>query len=55
VGGNAFNATMEGDVGERATCTTCQMAENFSNYWTAVVFASFPSSPRRIELAAKTF
>jgi hypothetical protein len=24
VGGNAFNATMEGDVGERATCTTCK-------------------------------
>jgi hypothetical protein len=27
VGGIAFNATMEGDVGERATCTTCQMSE----------------------------
>jgi hypothetical protein len=27
--GNAFNATMTGDVGERATCTTCQMAEDF--------------------------
>jgi hypothetical protein len=27
VGGNAFNATMEGDVGARATCTTCQMAD----------------------------
>ncbi|RYP58434.1 hypothetical protein DL771_011248 [Monosporascus sp. 5C6A] len=28
VGGNAFNATMTGDVGERATCTTCQMSED---------------------------
>ena len=27
VGGNAFNMTMEGDVGERGTCTTCEMAE----------------------------
>jgi hypothetical protein len=39
VGGNAFNATMLGDVGERATCTTCQMAEDFSNYWTATLYA----------------
>lgn len=38
VGGNAFNATMEGDVGARGTCTTCQMAEDFSNYWTAVMY-----------------
>jgi hypothetical protein len=38
VGGNAFNATMEGDVGERGTCTTCTFTEDFSNYWTAVLF-----------------
>ncbi|KAH6655790.1 hypothetical protein BKA67DRAFT_591987 [Truncatella angustata] len=38
VGGNAFNATMEGDVASRATCTTCEMAEDFSNYWTAVLY-----------------
>ncbi|KAK1750407.1 hypothetical protein QBC47DRAFT_365294 [Echria macrotheca] len=38
VGGNAFNATMEGDVGERGTCTTCTFTEDFSNYWTAVMF-----------------
>lgn len=37
VGGNAFNATMEGDVGERGTCTTCEMSEDFSNYWTGTV------------------
>ncbi|KAH6849673.1 hypothetical protein B0I37DRAFT_93602 [Chaetomium sp. MPI-CAGE-AT-0009] len=43
VGGNAFNATMEGDVGERATCTTCQMAEDFSNYWTAHLYFKHPN------------
>ncbi|KAL7624590.1 hypothetical protein AAE478_006157 [Parahypoxylon ruwenzoriense] len=42
VGGNAFNATMTGDVGERATCTTCEMAEDFSNYWTAVLYFKHP-------------
>ncbi|KAF2969087.1 hypothetical protein GQX73_g4481 [Xylaria multiplex] len=29
VGGNAFNATMTGNVGDRGTCTTCEMAEDF--------------------------
>jgi Domain of unknown function (DUF1996) len=38
VGGDAFNVTMTGDVGARGTCTTCQMAEDFSNYWTAVLY-----------------
>jgi hypothetical protein len=27
-----------GDIAERATCTTCQFSEDFSNYWTAVLF-----------------
>lgn len=44
VGGNAFNATMNGDVGERATCTTCQMAEDFSNYWTATLYFKHPTN-----------
>ncbi|KAK3336320.1 hypothetical protein B0T19DRAFT_35553 [Cercophora scortea] len=44
VGGNAFNATMTGDVGERGTCTTCQMAEDFSNYWTAVLYFKHPTN-----------
>ncbi|PVH96941.1 hypothetical protein DM02DRAFT_644490 [Periconia macrospinosa] len=44
VGGNAFNASMEGDVGERATCTTCQMSEDFSNYWTAVLYFKHPTN-----------
>jgi len=43
VGGNAFNASMTGDVGARGTCTTCQMAEDFSNYWTAHVFYKDPN------------
>jgi hypothetical protein len=41
VGGNAFNASMElrdGDVGEKGSCTTCTFSEDFSNYWTAVMF-----------------
>jgi hypothetical protein len=44
VGGNAFNATMTGDVSERATCTTCQMAEDFSNYWVAHMFFKDPKN-----------
>ena len=27
VGGNAFNATMTGDIGEQADCTTCAYSE----------------------------
>ncbi|KAF2748766.1 hypothetical protein M011DRAFT_457477 [Sporormia fimetaria CBS 119925] len=38
VGGNAFNATMTGDIGEKGTCTTCTFTEDFSNYWTADMF-----------------
>ena len=38
VGGNAFNASMKGDIGEQATCTTCTFTEDFSNYWTASMF-----------------
>jgi len=38
IGGNAFNATMEGDIGEKGTCTTCTFSEDFSNYWTAVLY-----------------
>ncbi|KAI1344460.1 hypothetical protein F5Y15DRAFT_112392 [Xylariaceae sp. FL0016] len=41
VGGNAFNATMDpaaGDLGDKGTCTTCTFSEDFSNYWTAVMF-----------------
>ncbi len=38
VGGNAFNVTMEHDIPSTATCTTCTFAEDFSNYWTAVLY-----------------
>jgi hypothetical protein len=40
VGGNAFNATMDPrfDVAEKATCTSCSFSEDFSNYWTAVLY-----------------
>jgi len=44
VGGNAFNVTMTGDVGARGTCTTCQMAEDFSNYWTAHLYFKHPTN-----------
>jgi len=44
VGGNAFNVTMTGDVGNRATCTTCQMSEDFSNYWTAHLYFKDPTN-----------
>lgn len=41
VGGNAFNATMDStktNIGDTATCTTCSFSEDFSNYWTAVLY-----------------
>lgn len=44
VGGNAFNATMTGDIGEQGTCTTCTFTEDFSNYWTAVMFFKHPTN-----------
>ncbi|KAK4153217.1 hypothetical protein C8A00DRAFT_43844 [Chaetomidium leptoderma] len=40
VGGNAFNATMDpADApADRASCTTCTFTDDFSNYWTAVMY-----------------
>ncbi|KAK4185361.1 hypothetical protein QBC35DRAFT_537807 [Podospora australis] len=41
VGGNMFNVTMDhqrNNIAEEATCTTCQFAEDFSNYWTAILY-----------------
>ncbi|GAB1314713.1 hypothetical protein MFIFM68171_04923 [Madurella fahalii] len=40
VGGNSFNATMDpaDDPAERSTCTTCTFADDFSNYWTGVLY-----------------
>lgn len=44
VGGNAFNVTMSGDIGEQGTCTTCTFSEDFSNYWTAVMYFKHPTN-----------
>ncbi|KAI0856448.1 hypothetical protein F4860DRAFT_493128 [Xylaria cubensis] len=41
IGGNAFKASMDPsnlDIPSAATCTTCTFAEDFSNYWTAVLY-----------------
>jgi hypothetical protein len=41
VGGNSFNASMppgEYDPSQHSTCTTCDYAEDFSNYWTANIY-----------------
>jgi hypothetical protein len=41
VGGNSFNATMDiatHDVVQSSTCTSCTFSEDFSNYWTAVLY-----------------
>ncbi|KAG4420538.1 hypothetical protein IFR04_006358 [Cadophora malorum] len=42
VGGNAFAPTMSSgannNISETATCTSCFFSEDFSNYWTAVMY-----------------
>ncbi len=41
VGGNSFNITMDPgshDLPSMSTCTSCTFKEDFSNYWTAVLF-----------------
>ncbi|KAF2458108.1 hypothetical protein BDY21DRAFT_371012 [Lineolata rhizophorae] len=40
VGGNAFNVSMdpENDLPGLSDCTTCTFTEDFSNYWTAVLY-----------------
>ncbi|KAH6663400.1 hypothetical protein B0J14DRAFT_662111 [Halenospora varia] len=40
VGGNAFNVSMDPklDLPKLSTCTTCQYVDDFSNYWTAVMY-----------------
>jgi hypothetical protein len=55
VGGNAFNATMEGDIGQKGTCTTCTFSEDFSNYWTAVMFFKHPNGTyKRVPIMQNT-
>ena len=45
VGGNSFNASMETAAGHDlvadSTCTSCTFSEDFSNYWTAVLFFKY--------------
>ncbi|KAK4032255.1 hypothetical protein C8A01DRAFT_50914 [Parachaetomium inaequale] len=41
VGGNSFNVIMDPashDLVKDSTCTTCTFSEDFSNYWTAVLY-----------------
>ena len=41
VGGNSFNASMDSathDLVSESTCTSCTFSEDFSNYWTAVMY-----------------
>lgn len=41
LGGNSFSASMkhgEHDPAKLSTCTTCQPADDFSNYWTAALY-----------------
>ncbi|KAK3998197.1 hypothetical protein QBC44DRAFT_376057 [Cladorrhinum sp. PSN332] len=41
IGGNSFNVSMdhkEHDLAALSTCTSCQFTEDFSNYWTAVLY-----------------
>jgi hypothetical protein len=41
VGGNSFNASMDPathDLITASTCTSCTFTEDFSNYWTAVLY-----------------
>jgi len=41
VGGNSFNASMDPtthDLPSTSTCTSCTFSEDFSNYWTAVLY-----------------
>lgn len=41
VGGNSFNVSMDPathDPVRDSTCTSCTFSEDFSNYWTAVLY-----------------
>ncbi|KAK4460641.1 hypothetical protein QBC42DRAFT_253217 [Cladorrhinum samala] len=41
IGGNSFNVSMDPadhDLAALSTCTSCQFTEDFSNYWTAVLY-----------------
>ncbi|KXX72908.1 hypothetical protein MMYC01_210382 [Madurella mycetomatis] len=47
VGGNSFNATMDPEIMDPSTvstCTTCTYSEDFSNYWTASLYFRSPEN-----------
>jgi hypothetical protein len=58
VGGNSFNTTMtplEYDPAQKASCTTCDYNEDFSNYWTANLYfkaknGTFKRVPQMVNL-----
>ncbi|PVH96264.1 hypothetical protein DM02DRAFT_644873 [Periconia macrospinosa] len=59
VGGNAFAATMSSgannNISETATCTSCFFSEDFSNYWTAVMyFKARNGTYKRVPLKANS-
>ncbi|PSN71553.1 hypothetical protein BS50DRAFT_618540 [Corynespora cassiicola Philippines] len=57
IGGNSFNASMDPkthDIPKLSTCTSCQFTEDFSNYWTAVLYfraknGTFKRVPQRAQ------
>ncbi|KAE8448046.1 hypothetical protein EG329_009969 [Mollisiaceae sp. DMI_Dod_QoI] len=62
IGGNAFNATIpSADVSGLASCTSCNYADDFSNYWTANMYFKarngsykrVPQIPNRSEFSDK--
>jgi hypothetical protein len=58
VGGNAFNASMDPslDIPSIATCTTCAFTDDFSNYWTAVMyFKARNGTYKRVKTMANQF
>ncbi|TVY83302.1 hypothetical protein LSUE1_G001546, partial [Lachnellula suecica] len=58
VGGNAFNVTMPEttDFGSEASCTSCTFSEDFSNYWTPVLyFQAQNGSFRRVPQMANQY
>ncbi len=62
VGGNSFNVSMDPavhDLVRDSSCTSCTYSEDFSNYWTAVLFfrarnGSFTRVPQYSNVGLKT-
>ncbi len=62
VGGNSFNISMDPanhDLVKDSTCTSCTFSEDFSNYWTAVLYfrarnGSFTRVPQYANQGLKT-